>query len=122
MTVVTVNRAHEWVGEPPLLDVKEEESGVKAILKALTDDEREHLADEHMPLRHLRAEKGDVEAAILKIKETIAWRREFQVEIIKHCFDKDGDETMRAIIQHENETGKIYVRGYDNDGRVAMCM
>lgn len=113
---------HEWVGETPLLDVKEEENGVKAILEALTDDEKQHLADEHMPLRHLRAEKGNVEHAITKIKHTIAWRRDFEVEKIKHCFDEGGDEEMRRIIFHENETGKIYCRGYDKDGRVCMYM
>jgi hypothetical protein len=121
-TATTMEADHEYVGEAPLLDVKEEEKGVKAILEALTDDEKEHLADENMPLRHLRAEKGNIQHAIQNIKDTIAWRRAFEVEKIKHCFDQDGDEEMRMIIEKENETGKIYCRGYDKDGRVAMYM
>ena len=52
--------AHEYVGEKPLIDPKEEEEGCRAILEALTEDEKLHLADKHMPLRHLRAEKVSV--------------------------------------------------------------
>jgi hypothetical protein len=44
------------------------------------------------------------------------------VDKIVHCFDEDGDPEMRAIIEKENETGKIYCRGYDREGRVAMYM
>ena len=121
-TATMTEEDHVYVGEAPLLDAKEEEKGIQAILEALTDDEKEHMADEHMPIRHLRAEKGNIQHAILKIKDTIAWRRAFEVEKIKHCFDPDGDEEMRKIIEKENETGKIYCRGYDKDGRVAMYM
>lgn len=49
--------AHTYVGETPLLDPKVEQEACQEILAALTEDEKLHLADEHMPLRHLRAEK-----------------------------------------------------------------
>lgn len=113
---------HKYVGETPLLDPKVEEEGCKAIFNALTEDEKLHLADEHMPLRHLRAEKGDVEKAIFKIKDTIQWRQDFEVEKIKTCFEPQGDAEMRAIIAKENESGKVYCRGYDHHGRVVMYM
>ena len=35
----------------------EEEKGVSMLLKALTDDEISRMPDDHMPLRHWRAEK-----------------------------------------------------------------
>lgn len=115
--------AHEYVGEEStLLDPKVEQEGCQAILAALTEDEKLHLADEHMPLRHLRAEKGNVEKAIFKMKDTIAWRQDFGVEEIKTCFDPQGNPELRRIIEKENETGKIYCRGYDYDGRVVMYM
>jgi CRAL/TRIO domain len=66
--------------------------------------------------------QGHVDDAIRKIKATLAWRKEFEVDKIMHCFDEDGDPEMRAIIEKENETGKIYCRGYDQEGRVAMYM
>jgi CRAL/TRIO domain len=52
----------------------------------------------------------------------LAWRKEFEVDKIIHCFDEDGDLEMRAIMLKENETGKIYIRGYDNEGRAALYM
>jgi hypothetical protein len=106
--------------EPRLLDAEVEEKGVRDILEALTEEEKSQLADPNMPLRHFRAEKGNTELAITKIKATIKWRREFEVEKIKNCFEKDGDPEMRAIIEKENETGKMYVRGYDKHGRAIM--
>lgn len=41
---------------------------------------------------------------------------------IVNCFEEDGDQEMRDIIRKENETGKIYVRGFDKEGRVGMYM
>jgi len=105
------------------LTPQEEESGVRGILAALTDEERAAFPDTNMPLRHLRADKGNVKVAIRKIKETIAWRKDFEVEKIAKCFEEGGDEEMRKIIREENASGKIYVRGgYDNDGRATMYM
>lgn len=60
--------------------------------------------------------------AIKKIKETLQWRKEFGVDKIVSCFDEDGDAEMRAVMEREAVTGKIYVRGFDNEGRAAMYM
>ena len=58
-----------------------------------------------------------------KLRQTLAWRKEFQVDRIKHCTDKDkGDEEFSKIMAHETETGKMYVRGYDRDGRALLYM
>ena len=72
-----------------------------------------------MPLRHYRAEKGNLNEAIRKIKLTLKWREEFNVEEIKRCFDTEYIKGLSAdkqqelnqladIIAYENETGKIY--------------
>lgn len=115
----------------------DEASGVKSILNALTPREKKFLADENMPLRHYRAEKGNLDEAIRKIKATLKWREEFGVDDIKRCFDhlnnsrqksdlspeKEKELTQLAnIIAHENETGKIYSRGYDKDGRCILYL
>ncbi len=43
--------------EKPLLDIDVETKGSKEVLAALTDEEKRHMPDENMPLRHFRAEK-----------------------------------------------------------------
>ena len=110
--------------EPALLAPEIEEQGVLKILQALTAEERQAIPDCNMPLRHLRAEKGDVAKAIHKCKSTLAWRKSFGVDDIISCFNKNDStntsqaklatqEELRAILLKENETAKVYVRGRD---------
>jgi hypothetical protein len=56
------------------------------------------------------------------LQETLKWRKSFGVEaLIKACFGPDEDETAQ-MLRKETETGKIYVRGYDHEGRALMYM
>ena len=124
--------------------IYDETLGVQSILEALTPNEIQSLSDPHMPLRHYRAEKGNVSEAIRKLKLTLQWRKEFGVENIKRCFDPlpqqhdhqsgtEMAETQRqsqqlllnhlaTTIAHENSTGKIYCRGYDHCGRSILYL
>ncbi|KAL3794255.1 hypothetical protein ACHAWO_006499 [Cyclotella atomus] len=110
-----------------------EEFGVQSILSSLTPHEYKFLADPNMPLRHYRAEKGNLQEAIRKIKSTLKWREEFCVDDIKRCFDSDYIKSvspekqkqlhhMAEVIARENETGKIYCRGYDRQGRAILYL
>mmetsp|Transcript_42707 Transcript_42707/g.48518 ORF Transcript_42707/g.48518 Transcript_42707/m.48518 type:complete len:396 (-) Transcript_42707:17-1204(-) len=129
-----------------------EQEKSESILNSLTQDEQSSIPDKFMPLRHYRAEKGDSSKAVDAIKLTLAWRKEFEVDrIIRALEDGDDDNTngtnhvmksathshsdMRSndeksvmttdfatILRKENETGKIYVRGHDKDGRAMMYM
>ena len=61
------------------------------------------------------------------------WRKEFEVDKIVRSLENNEDEDdggndgesivtstdLAAILRKENETGKIYVRSYDKDGRVS---
>ncbi|KAL7540408.1 hypothetical protein ACHAXR_012048 [Thalassiosira sp. AJA248-18] len=111
----------------------DEQHGIESIMNALTPHERTLLADDNMPLRHYRAEKGNTEAAIRKIKSTLKWREDFRVKDIKRCFDKNHDgvvspekqkelDHLAKVIAQENETGKIYCRGYDREGRSILYL
>ena len=103
----------------------EEARGCQLIRDALTPDEIAHLADNGMVLRHYRAEKGNVDSAISKIKSTIKWRREFGVKDIVTCFDDlDGAslKPLRDTFREEAKTGKLYVRGRDRGGRAIQYM
>jgi hypothetical protein len=70
-----------------------------------------------------------VTKAVLSVQSTLQWRRDFRVDIITSCFaventDDDTDEhrEMREIFQTEAATGKMYVRGYDTEGRALLYM
>ena len=111
-----------------------EQCGIQTILESLTPHEHSLLSDEYMPLRHYRAEKGNINEAIRKLKCTIQWRTTFGVEDIKHCFDTTTTTTLMnekqeydrkhlaQLITRESETGKIYVRGYDRLGRAILYL
>ena len=120
--------------EPTLFARDVEHKGVQRILNALTEKEKRQLSDPDMPLRHFRAEKGDADKALQRLRSTLKWKQEFAVRDIVSCFDDDGvdahnfyEETesletngklrkkkeMQDILREENKTGKIYVRGYD---------
>lgn len=111
--------------------VYDETTGVKSILSSLTAHEMKFLSDDNMALRHYRAEKGNLDEAIRKIKNTLRWREEFGVDDIKRCFDKNDDldpdvqkrrNEYAQIISQENATGKIYCRGYDKSGRAVLYL
>ena len=73
--------------------------------------------------------QGDVVKAVAQIKKTLSWRKEFGVDVIVKCFavantehDSKDHRMMREILSEENRTGKIYTRGYDQEGRALFYM
>jgi hypothetical protein len=63
--------------------------------------------------------------AIASIQHTLKWRQEFGVDTIVQCLQNDGNDNlsdMATILKRENETGKIYSRGHDAEGRALMYM
>jgi len=109
-----------------------EREGAELVHRALTDEEQKAMPDAFMPLRHYRAEKGDVAKAIDAIKYTLRWRKEFRVDKLVSALEDDAknlnhkpneqEEDFAAILRKENVTGKVYSRGYDKDGRAMMYM
>lgn len=66
---------------------------------------------------------------VSSVQSTLQWRQDFRVDIIKSCFaventadDTDEHREMRTIFLNEAATGKMYVRGYDQEGRALMYM
>jgi CRAL/TRIO domain len=100
-------------GEACHLSPDEEQSKVKMVWDRLSDDERSRLSDPSMIVRHVRADKGNVDKALHKCQGAIRWRSSFGVESMHEWID---------ILRRENGTGKIYVRGYDAEGRAYLYM
>merc|ERR1712174_187642 len=55
-------------------DDDEDTEKCHSIVSELTDTEMDMMTDPNMPLRYLRAEKGNVETATKRLKETLAWQ------------------------------------------------
>ena len=109
----------ELGGEPTPVhsNPDDEERAVLRLWDALTDDERAQVPDPSMPTRHLRAEGGRVDRATAKCRAALQWRATFFGGSAS-----DGMAGWADVLRRENATGKIYVRGYDRDGRALLYM
>ena len=123
------NTCHKGWGENKelrMFDQAKEEEGCRQIVEALTYEELEAIVnDQNMPMRHFRADKGDIAKAITRTKYAIKWRQEFGVEkILKASFNPTTDEEIeiRAILMHESSSGKMYVRNHDKENRAVLYM
>lgn len=122
--------SNAWRGnEKPMLDESAERRGYVSIVNSLTKEERSLIPDVNMAVRYFRGEKGNVANAVRKMKATLAWRREWNVDVIRTCFDENDDDEndeagprkeLRATMSLENATGKMYARGYDRSGRALV--
>lgn len=65
-------------------------------------------------IRYLRARNFDTGKSTAMLRATIAWRKEFDLGGLQ--------TTWKETIEYENSTGKMYVRGYDNEGRALIYM
>lgn len=116
--------------EPRMFDQAKEEEGCRKIVEQLTPQELNAMPDENMPMRHFRADKGNVEKAIKRIKYAIKWRQEFGVEkILRAATNATSDEeeeeeerNIRSILMHESSPGKMYVRNHDKAKRAILYM
>ena len=81
-----------------------------APTSAITDEERMFMTRECL-LRYLRADKWNVDQAATRLKNTLAWRREYNIKKLTPDY-----------VGIENETGKQLIIGWDNDGRPCQYM
>mmetsp|Transcript_27622 Transcript_27622/g.55299 ORF Transcript_27622/g.55299 Transcript_27622/m.55299 type:complete len:329 (-) Transcript_27622:31-1017(-) len=72
--------------------------------------------------RHYMAEKFDVQSTIRKMKATLKWREKIGIDAMRKTANAENTDCesvnhMRKILEKDMETGKVYVMGYDRDGR-----
>jgi len=92
-----------------------EQKCVAALAQALLhveedEDSRALFDDAGALIRYLRARKWNLEAAEEMIRKTAAWRKAYGLWEVRAGSGKD-------ILEIQNVTGKIYVRGFDLEGR-----
>jgi hypothetical protein len=75
--------------------------------------------------------QGNLKKALESIRRTIRWRREFGVdEMVKTMMNTrmnvhentSSSVDWRTILRQETDSGKVYVRGYDRNGRALVYM
>eukprot|EP00339_Tiarina_fusa_P027394 CAMPEP_0117009758 /NCGR_PEP_ID=MMETSP0472-20121206/8771_1 /TAXON_ID=693140 ORGANISM="Tiarina fusus, Strain LIS" /NCGR_SAMPLE_ID=MMETSP0472 /ASSEMBLY_ACC=CAM_ASM_000603 /LENGTH=326 /DNA_ID=CAMNT_0004712113 /DNA_START=110 /DNA_END=1090 /DNA_ORIENTATION=+ len=127
--------AHQMVDA--LTDDEKEEaarSSFKYLWKSVTSkevskellEERDFYAAQ-MAMRHLASKKGNVEVALEKLQNAIAFRKEHDLDGLRLCFSADkldlDEETKeryslyREKLSDRMTTGRVYVCGYDKQGR-----
>ena len=102
-----------------------EREGCAQLIAALTTEELKNMSDPNLPLRHFRADKGNVGKATKRLKYAINWRKENKVEeMLKAAHNPTTPEEVeiRNMLMEEAETGKMCVRGYDKKGRAVMYL
>ena len=71
------------------------------------------IFNDRLYMRYLRARNFDVDKAVTMLNTTLQWRETFGLKNIQEWM-----ETIRM----ENDTGKIYARGFDREGSILLYM
>ena len=101
--------AVDWLGKEKLRSTREEElEGIQSILSALDAEEISLIRqiDTSIPIRHLRAQKGNPTMTVSSIRSTLEFRKEFFGDPVKV-----DSPSLREQIQPDVRTGRSYVRG-----------
>ena len=109
----------DWLGkEKPRAPREEELEGIQSILSTLDAEEVALIRqiDTSIPIRHLRAQKGNPTKTVTSIRSTLEFRKDFFGDPVQV-----DSPSMREQIAPDVRTGRSYVRGYDRDGR-AICI
>ncbi|KZT07736.1 CRAL/TRIO domain-containing protein [Laetiporus sulphureus 93-53] len=110
---LTLSPEHQKMYDGVLAHFQSEEYALPKVEQGeLREEEKFWLSCECM-LRYLRATKwSSTKAAIKRLEETLVWRREYGVY----------DLITAEHVEPEAVTGKMFLFGYDVDGRPALYM
>merc|ERR1712232_977266 len=75
-----------------------------------------------MARKHLIAEKFNTEKALMRMKDTLKFRKETKINDLRLAFSKQTDENQTLQSQIKSETSKqlMFVRGYDKENRAII--
>lgn len=87
------------------------------------DPHLKRISAQHMAARYLRSKK-DPELALQKMKETLDFRRQINVDSLRLAFsqrnDEDASNEEGSILRSHLMTKSAYVQGLDVDGRATF--
>ena len=92
------------------------------------DEERNRYA-RRLIHRYIESKKGNVDVALVKIKNTLQFRQKIHIDDLITAFDdhqKNDDEkstynkTTATMLKHHLSSKKYYVQGYDKYGRSTL--
>lgn len=108
-------------------------SSYKYLWKSVTSKDRKALNEERevyalaMAMRFLSSKKGNYDVAMQKLKACIEFRKEKDLDGLRLCFQADqldlDEETKRRYADYRKhledrmQAGRVYVCGYDKQGR-----
>lgn len=69
--------------------------------------------------RYLESKNGDVELATEKVRKTLQFRKDLDIEGLMKAFD-DPQSEYAAPLQQQLSEQKFFVEGYDKDGRSTL--
>jgi CRAL/TRIO domain len=76
----------------------------------------------NMAKRYLESKKGNAELALEKMKNTLKFRKDFQIDDLITAFDgkENGRVHTATQLQKQLSSKKFYVQGYDTNGRSTL--
>ncbi|KAL3918114.1 MAG: hypothetical protein SGILL_004393, partial [Bacillariaceae sp.] len=121
---------HQWDVDSKInfmlseLSEEELETAAKAsyeYMKNPVPSQRNHFAW-RLVERYLTSKKGNVVLALEKIRKTLAFRREIDIEGLITCFDEKSDTSSerKSSLEKHLSSKKFVVQGYDKDGRSTL--
>ena len=81
------------------------------------DSDLTRLFAQQFALRFLRSKDGDAIKAVKRMKETLAFRCQIDVDGLRTAFDKGGNVEYAKRLETEMQSKNLYVQGYDKEGR-----
>lgn len=113
----------------------EEHTKLEAMLDALNKEEMEiaanasydHLLEQNweetesyakqFALRFLRAKDGDESKALSRMKDTLQFRKEVDVDALRKAFNRGGNKEYAEKLEQDLQSKFLYVAGHDKEGR-----
>jgi hypothetical protein len=108
-------------------------SSFKYLWRSVREEQSKELREERdrcatsMAMRHLSSKKGNFDVALVKFRNAIKFRRDYDLDGLRLCFHADElklDETTnqkyamyREHLEERMTSGRVFVSGYDKCGR-----
>ncbi|KAL7571863.1 hypothetical protein ACA910_002937 [Epithemia clementina (nom. ined.)] len=101
------------------LSAQELEVAAKASYEYLVrpDATQTRLFAKQYALRLLRAKDGDATKALKRLKETLQFRVDLDVDGLCTAFTHEGNLDYAKKLEQEMQSKNVYVQGYDKEGR-----